>query len=314
MELADSQHGMLTDNPKPKRGLSMRVTKCLIVALAVLVVLPLVVAQAAGPVTKNQMTLGQPEIAAAGDNGVNRRVTVPISLDNIRELVAMDIPLSFGQAGDGIQLVGVTYASRVNYFDEKITNIDNNKKTVIMGLISMAYNPGTPDLSTGSGEVARLTFEVTDPTMTQFTIAAATMEQPYHRLLWVYNEYDDQHRPTAQTIEPEFSPLTVTIPAGGGPSVPREFALAQNYPNPFNAGTVIRFDIPMGEDGNVRLTVYNVLGQTVRTLADREYVPGHHEVAWDGTDNNGSPTASGVYFYRIQTKHSSDTKKMTLLK
>ncbi|MEW5702373.1 MAG: FlgD immunoglobulin-like domain containing protein [Candidatus Zixiibacteriota bacterium] len=291
----------------------MRVTKCLIVALAVLVVIPMI-ATAAGVPTTNKMTLGTPEIAATGDNGVNRRVTVPISIDNTQELVAMDIPLSFGQPGDGIQLVGVAYASRINYFDEKITNIDNNKKTVIMGLISMAYQPGTPDLTVGSGEIARLTFEISDPTMTEFTISAATMERPYHRLLWVYNVYDAEHRPTAETIEPEFTPITVAIPAGGTNAVPATFALAQNYPNPFNAGTVIRFGLPKDEAGNVKLVVYNVLGQSVRTLADRDFEPGNHEIAWDGTDNNGSPASSGVYFYRIQTKHSSDTKKMTLLK
>lgn len=291
----------------------MRVTKCAIIALAVLVVVPVLTAQAAAP-TVNRMTLGQPEIAATGDNSVNRRVIVPISIDNTQELVAMDIPLSYGQPGDGIQLIGVTYAPRINYFDEKITNIDNNKKIVVMGLISLAYNPGTPDLPIGSGEIARLTFEISDPTMTQFTINAAATENPYHRLLWVYNEYDAEHRPTAQAIEPEFSPITVTIPAGGSNAVPATFALAQNYPNPFNAGTVIRFGLPKDEAGNVKLVVYNVLGQSVRTLADRDFEPGNHEVAWDGTDNNGSPAASGVYFYRIQTKHSSDTKKMTLLK
>jgi len=60
--------------------------------------------------------------------------------------------------------------------------------------------------------------------------------------------------------------------------------------------------------------VFNVLGQSVRTLADRTFEAGFPTVSWDGTMENGSPAASGVYFYRITTKRFTDIKKMTLLK
>lgn len=80
--------------------------------------------------------------------------------------------------------------------------------------------------------------------------------------------------------------------------VPSEFLLAQNYPNPFNPSTTIRYALP--SRGLVRLTVYSVLGEEVRTLiSGEEKEAGHHEVVWDGLDARGRETASGVYVYRM---------------
>jgi len=243
-----------------------------------------------------------------------RNVTVPISLANDRELVAMDIPLQFGQPGDGVELAEVIYSDRVDYFDVKVTNIDNENKTVVMGLIAMATDPNTPDLAPGTDPIAYLRFEVSDPTMSEFTIAATEMERPSHRLMLVSHEWDGD-KPEIVWEEPDFN-HTVVLSAGAG-QLPASYALLQNYPNPFNAGTVIRFNVPQGDGGlvNVKLTIFNVLGQSVRTLVDDEqYAPGSWERAWDGNGDNGNQVASGVYFYRIQAGTFADTRKMTLLK
>ncbi|HUU44956.1 MAG TPA: right-handed parallel beta-helix repeat-containing protein [Acidobacteriota bacterium] len=85
-----------------------------------------------------------------------------------------------------------------------------------------------------------------------------------------------------------------------------------NYPNPFNAGTVIRFH--MAQAGEVEVTVFNVLGQTVRTLLSGYRSPGSHQVPWDGRDASGRPVASGVYLYRISLPDREITKKMVLVK
>jgi hypothetical protein len=94
--------------------------------------------------------------------------------------------------------------------------------------------------------------------------------------------------------------------------LPQEYELAQNYPNPFNPGTMLAFDVPV--DGHVNLSVFNVLGQRVRTLTDRDYVAGRYELEWNGRDDNGKLVASGVYFYRLTAGESVLTKKMMLLK
>jgi len=94
--------------------------------------------------------------------------------------------------------------------------------------------------------------------------------------------------------------------------VPESYALQQNFPNPFNPSTVIKFELPVA--GHATLTVYNVLGQEVRTLADDFYVTGSHEVEWDGRDNSGRQVSSGVYLYRLQAGDFNQTRKMVLLK
>ncbi len=97
-----------------------------------------------------------------------------------------------------------------------------------------------------------------------------------------------------------------------GPNLPTTFALSQNYPNPFNPSTQIKFDIPVRS--HVRLTIYNVLGQRVKTLVDREMAPNFYIVDWDGTSDNGTHISSGVYFYKLEAEGFVETKKMVLLK
>jgi len=98
----------------------------------------------------------------------------------------------------------------------------------------------------------------------------------------------------------------------GGPAVPDVFALHQNYPNPFNPITTIRYDVP--EESMVRLDIYNILGQKVRTLVNSVHQPGYHAVQWNGTNDFGVPVASGMYIYRIQAKDFVAVKKLVLMK
>jgi hypothetical protein len=88
--------------------------------------------------------------------------------------------------------------------------------------------------------------------------------------------------------------ITVTTSASVAEgSIPLTYALMQNFPNPFNPSTEIRFDLPYA--GDVSLSVYDVLGQKVASLAAGHYPAGHHSVTW-----NASRNASGMYFYRLQ--------------
>ncbi len=83
-------------------------------------------------------------------------------------------------------------------------------------------------------------------------------------------------------------------------------------PNPFNPNTTIAYSLP--EAGKVRLDIYNVKGQLVKTLVNTEHVAGFHSAVWNGKDMNNKTVASGVYFYRISSPHKTQTKKMLLLK
>ncbi len=88
--------------------------------------------------------------------------------------------------------------------------------------------------------------------------------------------------------------------------------LKQNYPNPFNPTTNISYDLP--EDGDVRLSVYNLKGQLVKQLLNKRDSLGPHTVVWDGKDSRGNKCSSGVYYYRLTTGGKSLTKKMLMLK
>jgi len=94
--------------------------------------------------------------------------------------------------------------------------------------------------------------------------------------------------------------------------VPMSFGLEQNYPNPFNPSTTITFALPRQE--LVQLTVYNAVGQRIRTLINSQRVAGSHTVVWDGRDNLGHEVASGAYFYRLVAGTFSKSARMLLVR
>ncbi len=94
--------------------------------------------------------------------------------------------------------------------------------------------------------------------------------------------------------------------------VPSAFSLGQNYPNPFNSGTVIRFQLP--QEANVKLAVYNTLGQVVARLVDERLPAGSYTTMWDGLGADGRPAGSGTYLYRIRAGAYEQVNKMTLLR
>jgi hypothetical protein len=94
--------------------------------------------------------------------------------------------------------------------------------------------------------------------------------------------------------------------------VPAACKLSQNFPNPFNPATTIRFDIK--KKGHVRLRIYNVAGQLVKTLVDDVMDAGSYAKEWKGSNNAGAEAASGVYFYRLEAGEYENVKKMVLLR
>ncbi|MFQ5870071.1 MAG: T9SS type A sorting domain-containing protein, partial [Candidatus Zixiibacteriota bacterium] len=128
----------------------------------------------------------------------------------------------------------------------------------------------------------------------------------------------------AAVIDSSYFPFEVTAKAVGRPGVsdwtltgsfleasevdlPTEFSLSSNYPNPFNAKTVIEYQLPQASD--VKLEVYNLLGEKVATLVDGEQNAGYRSAAWDA-----SAASSGVYFYKLTAGDFTDTERMILVK
>jgi hypothetical protein len=116
-------------------------------------------------------------------------------------------------------------------------------------------------------------------------------------------------------MESPWSEVAVFPDNGQAPAnegIPEKYALLQNYPNPFNPVTQISLSLPAS--GHVSLKIYNIVGETIRTLVNGDMSAGSHALLWDGTDDHGHAVASGIYIYRVKTTGFSDSKKMLLLR
>ena len=125
------------------------------------------------------------------------------------------------------------------------------------------------------------------------------------QLLNVVCGYPDENNPAVVS--------TATVAADAGQVIPDVFALNQNYPNPFNPSTQISFDVPSGSEF-VTLTIYNLLGQNVKTLVNKVLSPGQYTFEWDAIDAMGFPAASGIYFYELRSESFIARKKMLLIR
>jgi len=99
--------------------------------------------------------------------------------------------------------------------------------------------------------------------------------------------------------------------------MPTDFSLEQNYPNPFNPTTTIQFSLPVSAD--VKLVVYNMLGEAVATLLNEQRSAGTHNIIWNSSNTNGVKLSSGIYFYKLNAtgmngKEFRNIRKMVLLK
>jgi len=94
--------------------------------------------------------------------------------------------------------------------------------------------------------------------------------------------------------------------------VPGETNLHQNYPNPFNPTTQIKYDLP--EDAMVSITIYDIMGRSIRSLVNSQQTAGYRSIQWNATNNAGQPVSAGLYLYSIEAGQFRQTKKMVLLK
>jgi hypothetical protein len=271
---------------------------------AILLVAPALVS-AADMGNRDVLEFGEPKWTS--DN----EFTVPISVVHDENLVAMDIPLEWSK---GVTLTSVSFDdTRVDYFDAKIANIDAENNKVVIGLISMVYGHKEA-LKPGNGTIAELNFRRDDVTLEQFEINPFICKSPGHKLSLVYNNLETG-KPVVENVDPQLEGNTISLtknPSGSAGVVPTTYSLGQNYPNPFNPATTIAFSVKTA--GQVNLSIYNVLGQEVRSLVNEFKDAGNYSAYWDGRDNGGGEVASGVYFYRIKSGDFNDIKKMVLMK
>jgi len=112
---------------------------------------------------------------------------------------------------------------------------------------------------------------------------------------------------------PWFFQLNPTsINDGDDNNIPKEFYLSQNYPNPFNPETTIEYQLPIS--CHVVITIYNTIGQEIKTLLDSDQQVDYHQINWNGKDNSGQPVGTGIYLCLMQANNFSAVRKLLLIR
>jgi hypothetical protein len=197
---------------------------------------------------------------------------------------------------------------------EAYSSIDG--QNIEISYIPQVINP-LPQITADSGLIATLYLtadeETPEMTITIDSINQAVEFEQFGTLFSQWRRVEAADLNAEGALLPDFTAGVIDVhrstdvAEGDGYTLPGTLCLNQNYPNPFNPTTTVKFSLP--EKADVRLEVFNLLGQKITTLISKELPAGRHEVVWDA---GGLP--SGVYFYRLFADNESITRKMLLLK
>ncbi len=136
------------------------------------------------------------------------------------------------------------------------------------------------------------------------------MAVTFNDSVWVFGGLDADNHVVKQIEVMDFK--SVTIVHDNNTALQKNFKLYHNYPNPFNSSTRISFELEQTDD--VKMEIFNINGQPIKTILHKTLTPGFYEVNWDGTDLNGNPVSSDIYICRLKTTQNQKTIKLLLLK
>ncbi len=204
-------------------------------------------------------------------------ITIPLWADVGTEAAALQYDLSYN--AETLEPLDVEPGSMVQNlrFDHSVG--DGKAKGVFYDLGGSTFGPSTGELATFRFRLKNNSFSPRDIRLNEFLIVDRA---------------------------------SAFIPSEIKGQLPTDYILNQNYPNPFNSSTMISFDLP--DNGQVELSIYDVLGRKVTTLLNENMSAGNHSVTWNGRSDNGESVATGVFFYRLQSKDFDQTKRMLLVK
>ncbi|MBN1153339.1 T9SS type A sorting domain-containing protein [candidate division KSB1 bacterium] len=216
-------------------------------------------------------------------------VILTITLDRTEPMQAFGFDL--GYPAELLTFMGVRAAGMTEGWDmlDGKTNVD--------GVVTVGGFNGTVQQDQSSLKLVDVVFKVNDD--------AEGLGD-----LWLFNMSDDLAQAAARPGR--FATSLEGIRRLGGLEVPTDYYLEQNYPNPFNMDTEIIYQLP--EAGMVTVTIYNSVGHQIRSLVNQHHSAGKYAARWNGKDDLGNDTPSGVYLYHIKTNKFSDSKKMLLIK
>ncbi|MCK5738064.1 carboxypeptidase regulatory-like domain-containing protein, partial [bacterium] len=226
-----------------------------------------------------------------------RRPREALLIEISAELDATDIDFELQPRTEGIYQI----AGTVRYDDGEPT-------ALAMVFADTEYGPVSFDMADGTGD-----FVLAGLVPGDYTIRAVTADGELVAVEMPMVGVGDGENAESVTI-------ILTKSATGTTNdlmLQTEFGLSQNYPNPFNPETTVSYQLPVS--ATVSLSIFNLLGQEIRSLMEQSQVAGVHAVKWDGRNNAGLQVPSGLYFYRLRAVDAGGNKfqqirKMTLMK
>jgi len=175
------------------------------------------------------------------------------------------------------------------------THVDSTAGKISIGM----SRAGVPQGMSGAGALAMIRMR----TATSANIGSVTQ---------IVIEEVAANDPSGNPIELVAQGTDIVVAINHHAEIPAQYALMQNYPNPFNPETVIEFALP--QPGHVKLEVYNVLGQRIRTLINERVEAGVKTIKWNGRNDAGQQVPSGVYLYRMEAGSFFATRKLVLMR
>jgi len=161
-------------------------------------------------------------------------------------------------------------------------------------------------------EPNRGTIKGEDSLFVKFSVNADSVAAGDYNVMIIFASNDPVTPEKFIPLNITVQPLTNVDEMSTELATPTTYAVFQNYPNPFNPETVIRYELP--RTSQIVLTVYNMLGQKLKTLVDNRQPAGYYNVTWNGKDSSANLLPSGVYIFRIKAGDFIRTKKMILIR
>lgn len=232
-------------------------------------------------------------------------LTIPIYLANSFAVGAFFLRISFDN--NAFVPLSVSLTDRSSQFD---LNGFNFLEPGIVSILGSSWDPITHAIPSGAGPIENVTFLVAQ------NAAPGTYSMIFQDRDSTSHENSLSNSLGDSLVIPILIPGQIQIISTGIEDEipqPHSMELAQNYPNPFNNETSLSFYLEKSE--TVNLVIYDILGNSVRSLFNGTAPAGKMQLIWDGKNDNGVSIASGIYFYNLKSMGgNSVTKSMTLLK
>jgi hypothetical protein len=237
------------------------------------------------------------------------QVSVPVYFVTDGDVTHYNLPLRIESTGD-IQFMGFQVGPPLEPWDDNWQGIkEDHRLATHLGFSDLGGDPN-PSLNTNGlrAGVFELIFSISENPTTRIAAIIPAIDDRTGAPLFGYSDGVTGVAPVIINGSVEIS----SAQSVDDSPLPTEILLSQNYPNPFNPTTEIGYALP--DARNVKLTVFNILGQNIRSLVSGSQEAGYHKVIWDGKNDNGNSVPSGAYFYKLEAGSFSQSLKMVLLK